>query len=458
MSSFDFSLYDADDSNSIPDIKEVKQKLPVKKSDFNFDTYEETPVDVEKEAEEEKGKSVWSDFYDTLFSSEESPFEQGLGQSLRSVGSTLSGIPGDTVKFAKGVAEKLPQGPGFLQGIESPIQKHGKKYLEQIPGSQEIKEMYDVATQGKYQPKSESEKFLQETASDITSLLSTGPKGVLKPIIAGLSGNVIKTTLEQLGVSSDKANLAKVGTILFTSLFNPKAAVDYASSLYAKATKAGAGQSGNATNFMKNIEGFEKELAKGLTTDMPTKTPVLNALEDMKKNVVNGQLPIENFTELKRNLNTQRDAKIYSPEFMGKGVRPKLKENYAKASKILDDFATEYGKTNPEFLVPYKKANTVWGGIEASKKVSKNIGRHIKKLKPKSITDLAILAGTSPATLPGVIVGGTALKGFELMHKIAMNKELRKLYGSLVTEAVRDNSAGIVKNLHLMDKELSKKD
>lgn len=421
----------------------------------------EDPFTKRSKDVQSKSKSYWDQTLDMIFSPQDSAFEEGLGQVIRSAGTAIAGIPGNVIQSVKSLSENLPESP--IKSEPSFIQKKGREYLEKIPTSSQLQESFDEKTSGKYKPTSRGEEFAQETIGDIASLLVPASKlsSVAKAIAIGSIGNLTKEGLKELGASGSTQEYTKMGSMLLASMFNPKGAMDYTKKLYDRAASFIPKDAKiPAANFLSKVQDLENQLNKGLTS-IPSKAPVLSALEEMKKNIHQGELPINNLMELKRNLNEQKTIRIYDPELRGQNkVKDSLKKNYKEATKILDEAIEEYGKSNPEFLKYYRPANSAFGGIQQSKKIADTISRSMKGYKAKSIGLGLILEGVlhPQAIIPTVATGVGAfgaLKSGELMTRIIRNPTLRKYYIQTITEAAKDNSMSTLRSLQVLDRKLA---
>jgi hypothetical protein len=412
----------------------------------------------EKRSEEinESSESLWDSVMDFAFSSEETPFEYGLASAARGILPAVAGIPGDIIQTIKLLGSKEPK---------NKIQEYGRKILESFPTSQQLQEKYDVTTEGKYQPKSEQERFFQETGGDIASLLIpvTKASSALKAVGVGIGSNLVKEGVKNLGAGETSQTATKLGSMFLFSMFNPNGAKKFATNLYQKASSELPKNAMISTeNFSKNLRGLENELSRGLK-NIPSKAPVINAIEDVQRNIKEGHININDLTEAKRNLNEQRTIRIYDPEIVrDKKVKTDLKKNYGRLSNIIDDAISQYGKKNKEFYKYYQDANKAWAGIEQSKKGSQFLKRHLGNYKFQSglglAAELLFYPSAIPATVATIGTGYAGLKSYELMNRILMNPVLRKYYIKSVMEAVKEDAPVMIKNIKKLDEEMKKQD
>lgn len=436
----------------------ISSTSPKQQSNDPFDLAEQKiQQDVQKD------ESFWKQTYDMIFSPEESPLEYGLGQTIRGMGTAIAGTPGDIVQFGKAVGSLLPEPPKELtENINKlfPLNTSAKKYIGDIAGSQELKEMFDVATENKYKPTTPTEEFLQETSGDIATAL-IGSRRFLRPIMAAIGSNLTKQGIKELGFEPDTQEKGKLASIVFLSTFNPRGARQYATNLYENARRLNPR---NATiggsDFIYGLDRLENRLNQGIRS-APTKAPLFPIIRDLRTNILpNGQIPVNSLLQAKIDLNRIRDNLIYSPEIRGRPARRALRANLNETAYVIDNAINRYGRQNPQFLNLYRRANTAWGGIEQSTRFSDYLRRHMKGIALTSSLGTFITAMTHPSSLipiaSGAIIGGTLLKGGELAHRIIMNPELRRFYTNVISNALRENAPAMIRNLKALDKELQK--
>lgn len=421
----------------------------------------EDPFSERLQQKESIANTLWNDFYDMTFSPDETPFEKGLGQSLRSVGTTLGGLPGDLINLAKGAADALTKKSPFASPPKENFAANlARQGIEKIPTSSDLMEKFDSITQGRYAPGSRSEEFAQELGSDLVTLRLAvkGWGSFFKMLGIGVGSNLAKEGAKELGIGEKGQAATKLGTMFALSTFNPKGANKFVEHLYNKAySNLPKTAEINATPFIHKLDKLHTDLKKGLV-NVESKKPVLNAIKDVERNIKGGRINIKSLTQAKRDLNEQRLAKIFDPEFKGtKKARAALKKNYGDLAKIMDKTIEEYGVKHPEFFAPYKEANIGWGGIEQSRKASKFIERTLKNPKTyyagMALSPLFKSLGMGIGVKGGVGAFG-ALKSYELMYRIMKNPVLRKYYGQMMMEASRENAPALIRNAEKLRKEM----
>jgi hypothetical protein len=426
------------------------------------------PFEERLKKKEDLSNSLWAGFMDMLTSEEETPFEEGLGQTLRGMGTAVAGLPGDIIQLSKAAGEwmesKFPT-PSFLKRDPNVLQKKLKDIAESVPTTEDLQEKFDVLTEGRYMPQSEKEAFMQELAGDIGTFLlpAKEAKTALKSVGVAIGGNLAKEGMKELGFGEPTQSGTKLASFMFLSAFNPKGAKKHVSGLYDQAFAVKPKTSVmSAKEFQKDILNLRKDLTKGIPS-VESKKPVLDSLKQIEDNIKKGKVQLGDLVDAKIDLNEVRAAKIYDPEFKGtKKVRERLKKNFSKASKVLDDAVLRFGEDSPEFKRLFKDAQLGWGGIEQSRKGTEFLKRVAKKHKlvlgPSGITLSHYFPAAGLGTAATGVVGVGGLKSYELMHRVLNNKVLRKHYFDTLLGAVNESTPTVIRELKKLDKEIKKQD
>lgn len=405
----------------------------------------------------EKQQGLWDEFMDMIFSKEESAFEKGLGQTVRAAGSAIAGTPGNIAHLLGAGSEALQGGLNKLTGVDTGPSS-STKFLKSIPGSEDIKEMFDLLTSNQYKPQNELEAKMQEGVEDMASLLSGGT-GFLKSLVVTAGGALSKLASEELGFEN-LGDKTKMATQFVLGMFNPKGAQKFMQNSYNKAEKLIPQNAAiSSANFEKQAKDLYAELKKGIAS-VPSKAPVAQSVKDMYKNAKNGQIDIRDLMEARRNLNEKRTSLVFDPIYKGKEVKKSLAKNFEKAMDVIDNTLNEYAKTNPQAMKYYRQANDAYRGIAQSRQVSDAISRMTKKYGKHMIAPLGVEAVLAPASMgylaTGLGTGYGLLKGGEFVHRLTMNPTLRKYYIESMTAAINQQSAQYIRSANKLAKEMEK--
>ncbi len=416
------------------------------------------PFEARLKGRKSFSQKFWDGLMDLTFSPEETAFEQGLGQSIRGIATQLGGLPGDLSSLATGASQWLNETiptPEIAKKEPNFVQNMGKKVLESLPTSESLQKKYDQLTDSQYEPKSDREALLQEIGGDAaTFLLGAGTwTQALKALGVAAGSNLAKEGMKELGFNEGTQNATKIGTMFTLSMFNPRGARNYVRGLYRDAEAVLPRQASvSSVGLETRLNRLETDLSRGIRT-VESKRPVLQGIEEVRRNINQGRVEIRNLTEAKRNLNEARTAKIYDPEFRGtRKVRRELRSNYSRLSRALDDSIYDYGTQNPEFTRLYRDAQRGWAGLEQSTRASNFFSRNLKRMKFQS--SLASLIPTYFFPGQTIALGATGfagLKSYEFMHRIMLNPILRRHYMNAAIAATRESAPAMIKSLKKLD-------
>lgn len=434
---FNFDRYLSKDQSSAKMSSQENQQPSEQEQPFNFDKFIEKPPET------------------TL---------QQFGRHTARIGSrvaeTVTGFPGDMVNFVKFLGEKLPEPPEFLKREPNAIQKHGKKLLEKIPTSHDLKEMTSYLTSGFTDPQGAAEELGDDITSLATSLLLPGKdptkfKNLLSSIgLASLSKGAGKGA-ELLGATPNVQTATELGSLFLTSLLSKKTADAFVSDQYKQArSKIPSGTMLPTNRLESSLKSLETDLAKGIST--PTKTEVKKAVEELRAKASGGAMEADEVVESFHNINERYNSKKLFDE-LNTSERKTLKHRY---DKFKDEIATEisdYGKFNPEFYQQWKKANNAYATIAQSKKVSNFLQSKLGSLPKHLASTVAIELFLGHPQVAAATVGTAgAVKAGELLYRIGKSPKLREHYLNVIKEAGNENLPAVVKNLSALQKEADK--
>lgn len=385
-------------------------------------------------------------------------------RSAARAGETALGLPGDLTQIANSAIKGLVN-----SAVQSPIgqailgQGQHPELAENIdigklvsplgaPTSADIREQTKKIGEGFLEPQSEAEKFSDEIISDLTALAIPikGKIPFLRTLGTAIGSNLIGKGAEMLGAGERTKTAAKLGSMFLLTAVNPKGAEKYANDLYAEAKKlVPKNATVPAKSLQKQIGALREQLKKGGTA--PYKAPALTKLNEIQSKIKYGQIPVDELTEFKIDINKARSG-LYGDVNLDKGGRAIAKRNLDSTAKIVDNALRDYGEINPAWAHKYRPANDAYGAIAQSKKVSSAISRFISKHPASSIATLGAELFLAPKTVPAALAGFGALKSGELIARVIKSPELRKYYSNIVAAALKDDSIAIARNLEKIQK------
>lgn len=372
---------------------------------------------------------------------------RNTARSFARAAESVLGLPGDILSLPKKLLpEPLKKAPIF--GLN-------------LPSSDELKDLNQKIFGNILKPQSEGEEFSDEIVSDAASLLLPikGKIPFLRAIGTSIFTNSASKGIEALGGSKDAQTAIKLGAFFLSGLTGKGSVKKFWTKKYDEAIKnIPSGDKFNAVKLQNDLNSLGKELIKGIST--PSKSNVLKSVNEIKNKIKKGKLPVEEAVEIKRNINELRESLF--DEIKNKTARQGAKVKFNEVSKYLDDSLREYGKTNPAFYKPYEIAQEAYGGFQQSKKVGNFISKILGKSKVSPTTALLIKQVFFPSNILSTAASAGAgygvLKTGELITRFFKNKTLNKYYIDLIKNAIKENSAGTIKNINKINKEIENED
>lgn len=433
---FDFSKYYVNEEQEPFAPKELKDQI-------------EEPFDFSKYAVKEPSTKL-------------EEFGRHIARTGSRIAETITGFPGDVVNFSKFIAESLPKIPKSLKGKPSFVQEYGKKGLELIPSSNEIKEMSSYLTSGFTDPQGAIEELGDDITSLATSLLipSKDPtkfKSLLKSLGVAATTKSVGKGIEALGGNEKVKAGAELGTLFLTGLLGKKTADKFVADQYQKAkSKIPQGTMIPTNKLTSSLESIEKELAKGISTG--TKNEVKSAIAELRAKASDGAMPVEEIIESYHNINERLTSKKLFDE-LGTSERKILRHRYDIFKDSINEEISQYGKKNPEFYKDWREANQAFATIAQSKKVSNFLQSKLGNL-PKHLTGTlaAELLFGHPYAAGATAASAASVKTGELLYRISKSPKLRQHYLNVISEASKENLPGVIKNMEFLNKEAEKLD
>ncbi len=370
------------------------------------------------------------------------------------IGEALAGLPGDIGRLLQTGAEAV--------GVQAAKvrEKTGLAPLKVttappgVPGSQELKELSTKIFGETVLPQSPTEAFLDEIVGD-AAVLAIPVKGkipFIRAIGTAIAANLGAKAAEKLGLGEKGQAVAKLGSFFLAGLTGRGTVKKYWKEQYRLADEA-IPSNAKVTTFRleRKLDHLSGELEKGIST--PSKIFVKTPLKKIRKKIKKGAVKVEELVQFKKDINELRGT-LYK-DLTGKQSIKYAQGKINDLSGLIDSEIAAYGKENPVMLKHYRNANEAYAGFHQSKRMGRWINRQLKGIgKPA----LFILEGMFPKLIPASGVAFVGLKAGEMITRVMRNPTLRRFYGNLVKDAVKENTGGFIKNLRAMEKELKKSD
>lgn len=447
MNSFDFTLYDPEDSSpSLEQEKPKKSTIPkVENSSFDFSAY-----DPEDNAEQPKQKS-------SNASINKSIIRYG-GRSLSRAAETAVGLPGDLINLIKtGLTYGLTKATGADPEDISKLMN--RRQLLTPPTSSDLKSLSEETTKGFTKPENKLEEFSDNVISDLTSLAVPikGRVPFLRALGTSLGANVAKEGVGYVGGSEGAQEATKLGALFLTGLAAGKSADKLKNNLYEKSRDSiPKGTMIDTVVLGSKLNAVKNQISKGIST--PTKTTVLKSIKDIEKKAKGGAMEFEDLVQAHHDLNEiSADKKLF--EELSKPHQKLLKARLDKVKNVTGETINEKGAAIPGFLENWKNANEAHGAIVKSHKFRNTI-KKLTKAKSSYLTTpaLILLEALNPGSMlyvaGSVGAGLSAMKSGELISKFYNSPVLRKHYVELLKNAADENVKATIQSISKINREL----
>lgn len=365
-------------------------------------------------------------------------------------------LVGGATKFLEGIQNQVSPSPEQIEeylGSQSWAQGKNKMATPRdIQLKNQVRNLLGLSEQD-IQPQGTLENFGQHGFSTALGLLSGGLVGpsVLKggvgnaaqSIKRALPGVAVKTGLEEVGApdwlqtAGQLATDIKLGTRRNQKKVagvEPKTGLTlHKENMYAKAKAALKNNESGEFKPLNDAFKYTQNIYK-TETDKKVKDIVRNIEESVLNNVTQRPLVRKNATdlidignawELKKSLYTQRKT---APE----GAHKYIDKFTDGINKVLE----AHSPANPTFWKNLKGADE----IHAFENMNSFFGDYIKKLESKASWKKAI----DPLYL-GKKGIASVLKGAESLNNIKNTPVVRKYYGNMITSALKNNPADVVR-------------
>jgi len=299
-------------------------------------------------------------------------------------------------------------------------------------------------------PRNRVEKFAQDITKDTLSLFTPGKlfkfgKYALTPFRSlgiSLGANTVGLGTEKFTGSEEKGELAKSGTMLGLSLFNPTTANAIKSNLYKSADallpKSATISSSSTMNKFNNLEHTILN-NRPRTNLAPSEEFVLKEIDKFKALDQAGQFNVSSLVSQKRSLNEELTKALYT--LPDRGTRARARELASSILGISKDAMEQYGLQNPQWWKLQSSADQAASAIYKSNFISRALEK-VMKGKPEGFAHLfgvslpfagALVSAPSAAAATGAYLGA------KYFTRIVKSPELRKHYAKVVGTAVAEN-------------------
>jgi hypothetical protein len=375
--------------------------------------------------------------------------ERHVTRTASRVGETIAGLPGNMVKFSKFIGELLPEPPKFLQKDPNFIQKYGKKALEMIPTSEDLKKSSQDYFGLWTTPQGETEKMADEFVETFTNLMIPigQQQSFLRTAAAAGGGVVAKQAAKELGAPEWAQESLKFGTTLGISMFNPGGARQYSNNLYHLADQALPDHiTVPGQNLLQELTHLQTELARGGGQHASSSGAVLNWVNRIIDHITtnNGRLNVKEGQAFIRNINEA----MGDPQMLRRA-----RELFPRVNTMVRDTMEQVQATHPEYWNFFRNANESHGAIAQGTQLGHRVEQAIQKSPLKS--NLGILmtsASYDPRLAVGLGLGRAMIEATDILSQMYRSPVLRNYYLRMLQQAANNDKNGLINTVQAMDK------
>jgi hypothetical protein len=431
---------------------------------------------------------------------------QGIRGAVRTAaraGEAVAGGVGDIASAALGLTS-------WATGGKTPTYEEIQSYLPMsAPTSSQIKEKLSQITNGYTDPQGGFEDVLDNVISTAASLFGPGKAKALvgnlaakapkaagaintaakvafplsgtndwrKALKLGAAGEVGAQAAAALGGGPIAQSLGKVGLMTAYGISGTRQALkDTMTAEYDAAKKAGgtiiqdASHPGSTSIKADPLLSGVDKLKRGIGTQVgPDKEMINGIITDLEESLKGATETHGIYKTPSLNINQAVDMKKKLNEWVGLGYSPRVPgEKYLPQSarpeveslnRLLNKEITEYGLKNPEFGKPYALAEELFKGMNTFDKASEYITDKVATLPNLAKTGASLGALQWAVNHPGVVAVGVpgafaGKMGLELMHLLYKSPKAREVYLRAIENAAKENKAGFMRDLAMLDKEM----
>lgn len=394
---------------------------------------------------------------------------------------SVLGMPGDFFQFAKATAQALPDIPNDIPSLvtgKKPefnfIQKGGRQLLEQLPTQQSLQKRSESITEGFTTPQGTSEEIGDEVAKTFTNLFvgGGGVKGLLKKgstspylrmardIGTAIGGESAKEGMKILGATPTQQELGKLSSIFMLGMGLPHITGEtspnaFLSNIYKERDALiPKGTMVSPQLLSQKLKKFiNKTLERGGPT--PEKRQVKSIASEFLDKIDGSTIEMDELLQMYRDINRNRSAIMAAKDLDKPGVRA-ARRYFGEMANMFDESIEGYlGSINGEALNLHRNANQGWAALHQSNRARNYILDVTKGLPLKTGVGVAFGGGiySNPLLATGAAATGAAgLKGGEVLYRILKSPTLRKYYGDVLKNALKEDALATQKSLTLLDK------
>jgi len=392
------------------------------------------------------------------------------GQFGARAAETVLGYPGNTKKAFKQVIDFIGSIIPSLKHPEDSVREPGdvEKFVMNPPGSQDIRESGTkqvaeaISGNKEYlEPKSEGEKAIGELTQDLTSFFmpGTGQLRLATRLGAPIAGNLTKQGLKYLGVEEEKAEKAKLGTMLMSSIALQSQPGQHASQMI-RDSKAMVPQGMTVPGgpIAQRLLPLYQRLQRGFR-GVPSKSRAMEGMGDIADQLRqgNGRMDMQSLLSMRDDINEwiseaggwdvpipTRDRTMANLNSLKRSVIETIDENMQRISPQ----AAEMYRGGYESAAVTHQSNAISSFIE------RNFGRKAASIGAKVLFPGLATGGImiAPKIAAAGIAGYPLYSLGKVMYRVGRSPTLARYYQDVITASTIGNAAAMSKAMEKFDK------
>lgn len=448
---------------------------------------QEIPGDIKDQESPQGEKPQWGNFETpTTYQGEPDPTadESNLSYFVRNATANASrviekvaGRYGDMQKFATDAVANVPETGGVIGwALSEMMGKEGwerlvrgdKNQQQNLPTSQNLKDMSQSVTGGYTKPKTKGEGAFQEYVEDVASTLNRGnlsgmtlQQGINQVLIPS-AANVVKQTVDHLGFGEDKANMAKMAVWLPMSLARMVNGSQFASNLMNQGRQGmPATVQSNVPRLMQNLDNLSR--SPNMLSSDPRTALARQQIEAIRRDLANGQTSVRSLQNGYDGINAaKRNRDMFS---MSRGDQNFARRSIDQVRDVIRDEIMQSGSAHPQALRDWSGGVNAWATIHRSNAITNYIselaqGKYAKILTgpAAALFGIGTYAAKQAPLLAGPAVAATAAtaKTAQTLYRMYNNPHLARYYWDAIGDVIDQNTPAFISNYNKLNKELEK--
>lgn len=314
------------------------------------------------------------------------------------------------------------------------------------------------------EPRGEGEKIAGELTQDITSFFQpgTGQLRLATRIGTPLAGKLTQEGLKYLGVDEEKAEKAKLGVMMMTTLARQSNPAQFSRERIAQAKDM---VPNNATFFsqplFQSYQNLVNRINRGLR--VPSKSKVRQGIRDLERNVdPQGRMTLQNAMDARDNVNEWiAEAGGWDvPAPVRDATLLNLNEFKTNLIRSIDqNLAQRFPEAGELYRTGYEAAAVTHQSNAISNFIEKHFGKKVSSVSAKLLFPaLGGGAAILPKTAGAAAIGLPLYKTGQVLYRVGNSPTLARYYSDVIAQSAAGNIPAMIKSMEKLDAALLKEE